>query len=182
MNVPGRLAWTIDRLGIAGHETVLEIGGGRGIAAALLLSKLTTGRLVGIDHSETAIAAARTLNTVDENAGRLRPVHTTIENYDAGAERFDIVFAINVSLFRIDATAALKNIRCMLSRAAGLSLLVNRHHRARSNRSAPSSTRISKWEDGRWSEIEDADRASLLSVIAIPDRQVPIQFGDAILT
>ena len=182
MNVPERLAWTIDRLGIAGHETVLESGGGRGTAAALLLSKLTTGRLVGIDRSETAIAAARTLNTVDENAGRLRLVHTTIENYDAGAERFDIVFAINVNLFWIEATAALKNIRCMLK--PGGRLVLAYEPTSPSQIESISAKLHANLEMGGWQveRIEDADRASLLSVIAIPDRQVPIQFGDAILT
>ncbi|WP_054310275.1 class I SAM-dependent methyltransferase [Mesorhizobium sp. 1M-11] len=114
MNIPERLAWTIDRLGIAGSETILEIGGGRGIAAALVLSKLTTGRLVGIDRSATAIAAARTLNAVDERIGKLRLVQTAIDNFDAGTDRFDIVFAINVNLFWIDADAALATIRASL--------------------------------------------------------------------
>ncbi|MCG7504218.1 class I SAM-dependent methyltransferase [Mesorhizobium retamae] len=182
MKVPERLAWTIDRLGIAGHETVLEIGGGRGIAAALALSKLTSGRLVGIDRSETAIAAARTLNAVDERAGRLRLIHGAIEDFDAGAERFDIVFAINVNLFWIDASAALKNIRGMLRPGGRLVLTCE----------PPSPSQVesigakfrTNLEMGGWQvqRIEEADRASLLSVIAIPDRQVPIQFGDAILT
>lgn len=114
MKVPERLSWTIDRLGITGHETVLEIGGGRGIAAALVLSKLTTGRLIGLDRSETAIAAARTLNLIDERAGRLRLIHSTIEDFDAGADRFDIVFAVNVNLFWIDANAALETIRGLI--------------------------------------------------------------------
>nr|WP_180882965.1 class I SAM-dependent methyltransferase [Mesorhizobium loti] len=114
MNVPERLAWTIDRLGIAGNETMLEIGGGRGIAAALVLSKLTTGRLVGIDRSGTAIEAARALNQVDERAGRLRLIQTAIESFDAGVDRFDIVFAINVNLFWIDAGAALETVRGLL--------------------------------------------------------------------
>ncbi|CAM5421888.1 hypothetical protein MAUB1S_07155 [Mycolicibacterium aubagnense] len=114
MKIPERLAWTIDRLSIVGDETILEIGGGRGIAAALVLSKLTTGRLVGIDRSDTAIEAAHALNEVDERTGRLGLVHTSIENFGAGADRFDIAFAINVNLFWIDAPAALKTIRGLL--------------------------------------------------------------------
>ncbi|MFE0017102.1 class I SAM-dependent methyltransferase [Mesorhizobium sp. NPDC059054] len=114
MNIPERLTWTIDRLGIAGSETMLEIGGGRGIAAALVLSKLTTGRLVGIDRSTTAITAARTLNAIDERIGKLRLVQAAIDNFDAGTDRFDIVFAVNVNLFWIDASAALATIRGLL--------------------------------------------------------------------
>lgn len=114
MRIPERLTWTIDRLGIAGNETMLEIGGGRGIAAALVLSKLTTGRLVGIDRSAVATEAARTLNAVDEHTGRLQLVQAAIESFEAGADRFDIVFAINVNLFWIDAATALTAIRGLL--------------------------------------------------------------------
>lgn len=114
MKIPERLIWTIDRLGIAGDETVLEIGGGRGIAAALVLSKLTTGSLVGIDRSATAVEAARTLNEVDERAGKLQLIQAAIESFGAGADRFDLVFAINVNLFWIDAGAALATIRGLL--------------------------------------------------------------------
>jgi SAM-dependent methyltransferase len=149
MKIPERLAWTIDRLGIAGNETILEIGGGRGIAAALVLSKLTTGRLVGIDRSDKAIEAARALNEVDERAGRLRLVQAAIETFDAGADRFDIAFAINVNLFWIDADAAFKTSMVCSNPTADLPSPMNRHRRARSNQSAPSSVPGLKPQAGR---------------------------------
>lgn len=166
MKVPERLSWTIDRLGIAGHETVLEIGGGRGIAAALVLSKLTTGRLVGLDRSETAIAAARTLNLVDERAGRLRLIHSAIEDFDAGADRFDIVFAVNVNLFWIDANAALETIRGLIKPDGRLVLA---YEPPSADQAGPIAARLqSNLEAASWQlmRTDTAEHAPLLLIVS----------------
>lgn len=115
MNIPERLTWTVERLGLTGGERVLEIGCGRGMAASLVLSKLTAGRLVAVDRSSTAIDAARKLNIAHEVAGKLAVVQIDIEHFDVGSARFDIVFAINVNLFWIEADAALTIIRALLA-------------------------------------------------------------------
>lgn len=168
MKIPERLAWTIDRLGIAGNETILEIGGGRGIAAALVLSKLTTGRLVGIDRSDTAIEAARALNEVDERAGRLRLVQAAIETFDAGADRFDIAFAINVNLFWIDADAAFKTLHGLLEPDGRLALAYEPPSASQIDSiSAKLRTRL---ETAGWQiqRVEEAEHAPLLLMVAIP--------------
>ncbi|HEV2506538.1 MAG TPA: class I SAM-dependent methyltransferase [Mesorhizobium sp.] len=168
MKVPERLGWTIERLGIVGNETILEIGGGRGMAAALVLSKLKTGRLVGIDRSDTAIEAARVLNEVDERAGRLRLIQASIETFDAGADRFDIAFVINVNLFWIDADPALKNIRGLLKPDGRLVLAYEPPSASRIESIIArlcNNLQIAGWQIQR---TEAAEHAPLLLMVAIP--------------
>jgi len=49
----------LDRLPLAGDETVLDAGCGSGRVTELLLERLPAGRVIGVDGSESMIAAAR---------------------------------------------------------------------------------------------------------------------------
>jgi protein-L-isoaspartate O-methyltransferase len=41
--VPARIAWAVDQLAVGEADRILEIGGGRGVAAALICAGLTQG-------------------------------------------------------------------------------------------------------------------------------------------
>jgi SAM-dependent methyltransferase len=98
--VPARLTWTVDHLAPGPGERVLEIGGGRGVAAALVCSRLTTGRYVGIDRSPVALDAAVARNAEHVVRGTARFEQLALEDADpAVLGRFDAVFAVNVNLF-----------------------------------------------------------------------------------
>jgi trans-aconitate methyltransferase len=60
--VPHRIRWAVDLLDIHPDHRILEIGCGPGVAAGLVTERLTTGHLVAIDRSATAVrrATART--------------------------------------------------------------------------------------------------------------------------
>lgn len=111
--VPERIRWAIDQLDIKGHESILEIGCGRGIAADLIAAKLTTGRLVAIDRSAKAIEAARKRNA-EHKPGRVSFIETDIAGYGDARGSVDIVFAINVNAFWLDPRAELPVIRTAL--------------------------------------------------------------------
>ncbi len=49
----------LDRLALAGDETVLDAGCGSGHVSALILERLPQGRLIGVDASPSMIASAR---------------------------------------------------------------------------------------------------------------------------
>jgi trans-aconitate 2-methyltransferase len=51
----------LDRLVLRGDETVLDLGVGSGRVAALLLERLPSGRVIGIDGSAAMVAQAREL-------------------------------------------------------------------------------------------------------------------------
>lgn len=84
------------------HERILEIGCGTGKAAELVAATLTTGRMLAIDRSPHAIAAAvdRTAAAIDR--GVLQVSRGTLAAL-ADAGPFDVAFAINVNVFWTEA-------------------------------------------------------------------------------
>ncbi|MBR8641111.1 class I SAM-dependent methyltransferase [Streptomyces tuirus] len=97
--VPERLTWAVAVLDPAPGDRVLEIGCGRGAAAALLCARLTTGTLTAVDRSGTAVAAARGRNREVVAAGRAVFHVLSLEEADFAAGSFDRILAVNVNLF-----------------------------------------------------------------------------------
>ncbi|MFC5139728.1 methyltransferase [Actinomycetospora rhizophila] len=93
MTVPPRLVAAVELVDPAPDARVLEVGCGRGVAAALLLDRLPRGRYTGLDRSATATAA-----TAARLAGRAFAVHTTPLALHR-AEPADVALAINVNAF-----------------------------------------------------------------------------------
>jgi ubiquinone/menaquinone biosynthesis C-methylase UbiE len=171
ITVPERIHWAVQQLGIAGHESILEIGCGRGVAADLVAGRLTTGRLVAIDRSETAIAAARERNAEHESS-KLTFVTSDAARYDGASHSFDVVFAVNVNLFWLDPRAEMPVIRHVLKPEGRLWLFYE----------PPSAAQVSKIEKAC---IENLDRhgfsvdtvlkakagsSALLKIVARPGR------------
>jgi SAM-dependent methyltransferase len=81
---------------------VLEVGGGNGVAAALMLPVLRAGAgfLMGIDRSRTATAAASARNADAVAAGTAVFVTEALAELDTDAHPgFDRVLAVNVNAF-----------------------------------------------------------------------------------
>jgi SAM-dependent methyltransferase len=55
-------AWVIDRLGSQPHDSVLEVGFGRGVGIELLARLVSEGYIAGVDPSEEMVAQARAWN------------------------------------------------------------------------------------------------------------------------
>ncbi|ATQ42727.1 SAM-dependent methyltransferase [Caulobacter mirabilis] len=129
--VPTRIAWAVDRLSIRPDETLLEIGCGRGVAAGLVCARLGEGRLVAIDRSDTAVAAARAANAAWIAAGRLEVIAADMTGDALRDRRFDAVFAINVNLFWTAPDAAVPAVRGLLKPGGRLLLVYETPGRAR---------------------------------------------------
>lgn len=98
--VPPRIAWAVDHLAVQKADRILEIGGGRGAAAALICPLLRGGCYVGIDRSATAVRASAERNQEYVARGVAKFERQAFEELDpAGLPVFDTVFAINVNLF-----------------------------------------------------------------------------------
>jgi trans-aconitate methyltransferase len=93
-----RLASIVNALPLQPHSRVLEIGCGPGAAARAVAARLTTGHILAIDRSATAIAQAE-VAAIDEIAsGRMsvRQVAGQDLVLQAHEEPYDIVFAVRV--------------------------------------------------------------------------------------
>lgn len=96
--LPPRLAAIVDALPLTPGMRVLEIGCGPGAAARAVANRLTTGRIVAIDRSAAAVAAARRACADEIAAGRLDVRQVAIEDFvrEPGEPPFDVVFAVRV--------------------------------------------------------------------------------------
>jgi cyclopropane fatty-acyl-phospholipid synthase-like methyltransferase len=97
---PLRLTWAVELLDVQPDDRVLEIGCGRGVAAALMCARLASGSLLGIDRSATAIGAARQRNAEHITTGRADFRVVALEDLDP-SELGPVgkILAVNVNLF-----------------------------------------------------------------------------------
>ncbi|GGL49001.1 class I SAM-dependent methyltransferase [Planomonospora parontospora] len=98
-SIPERISWAVGTLDLTPSDRVLEIGCGRGLAAALVLDRLTEGSLTAIDRSDTAVAAAAQRNSGHVAAGRADFLAAALEETAFPDGSFDRIFSINVNLF-----------------------------------------------------------------------------------
>jgi SAM-dependent methyltransferase len=97
---PERLTWAVDMIAVQPNQRILEIGGGGGVAAALVCDRLTRGSLLGLDRSAKAVAAAAQRNREAVAHGTAEFRSLALEDADPDVlGRFDTVFAVNVNLF-----------------------------------------------------------------------------------
>ncbi|GEK20149.1 class I SAM-dependent methyltransferase [Cellulomonas xylanilytica] len=97
--VPDRFVWAMEVMRIAPTDRVLEVGCGHGIAAALVCERLDGGRLLALDRSATMTETAGRRNRRSVEAGVAELRTTTLAAAELEAASFDVVFAVNVSLF-----------------------------------------------------------------------------------
>ncbi|WP_367038528.1 class I SAM-dependent methyltransferase [Streptomyces sp. Je 1-332] len=93
-----RLAAIVTALPLQPHSRVLEIGCGPGAAARAVASRLTTGHILAIDRSATAIAQARAAAVEEIGSGRMSVRQVSAEDFvlQPHEEPYDLVFAIRV--------------------------------------------------------------------------------------
>jgi SAM-dependent methyltransferase len=99
MTVPPRIAWALSVVAPAPDDRVVELGCGPGVAAALVCERLTTGHMVAVDRSATAVARTRARNAAHVDAGRLTVVQSEVDTLDLPPASATKVFAVNVNLF-----------------------------------------------------------------------------------
>ncbi len=99
--VSTRLEELVDSLQLGGDEDVLEVGFGHGVAATLVVERLTTGTYTGVDRSAKMVAAAQQRNRQAVDAGRARFIEASFTDADLPTAGFDVIFAARVvAMFR----------------------------------------------------------------------------------
>jgi ubiquinone/menaquinone biosynthesis C-methylase UbiE len=105
----------VELLDVQPGDRVLEIGGGHGVAASLVASRLDTGTILGVDRSAAMVAAAARRNQAHVAAGRAAFEQAGIERWHAAGRVFDAVLAINVRLFADPAHPGIGVVRAALA-------------------------------------------------------------------
>ena len=98
MALSARLAAAVDALPLRPEMRVLEIGCGPGAAARAVAERLTTGHILAIDRSATAVAQAAAGSAAVIADGRMSVRRATAEDFvpEPGEGPFDLVFAVRV--------------------------------------------------------------------------------------
>jgi trans-aconitate methyltransferase len=122
-NSSAQLGWAeelIQKLGLQGNETVLDVGSGNGRVTAMLASQVPEGSVLGIDSSQDMVdLATRTYPPDDHTNLAFRCIDAREISFQ---DRFDVVFS-NATLHWIrDHTAVLQGIGRSL-RSGGKALL-----------------------------------------------------------
>lgn len=118
--VADRIAWAVETLDIQPDDRVLEIGCGHGVAVDLICEKLTKGRITAIDRSDKMITAAQKRNQAHIAAGKAILQAAALEKADFGSDKFDKIFAINVSLFWMETAETLAIAQRHLAKGGAL--------------------------------------------------------------
>jgi cyclopropane fatty-acyl-phospholipid synthase-like methyltransferase len=97
-NLSPRLAAIVKALPLQPDSRVLEIGCGPGAAARAIAARLTTGHILAIDRSATAIAQAEAASAQEIASGRLSVRQVAAEEFvlQAHEEPYAVVFAVRV--------------------------------------------------------------------------------------
>jgi trans-aconitate methyltransferase len=98
VKLSNRLAAIVDALPLRPDSRVIEIGCGPGAAARAVAARLTTGHILAIDRSATAIAQARARGADLIEAGRLSIRQARVEAFtlETDEDPYDLVFAVRV--------------------------------------------------------------------------------------
>ena len=168
--IPDRLVWAVEQLNIQGHERLLEIGCGRGVAVSLVCPLLTSGTIAAIDRSAVAIDAARQRNEEHVAAGKAALHHVALEDFAGSARSFDKIFAVNVNLFWLDAARGLEAVRKLLAPEGSLFLFYEPP--SPETRTKTETKLVGTLTANRFEVLEmieaDASRSCLLGVVARP--------------
>jgi len=108
-----RNRWTVGLLDLQPSDQVLEVGSGPGIALVQVAGCLTSGRVVGLDHSKTMHDMAAKRNRQAIRDGRVSLVIGSAEELDQMTDPaldgpFDHIFGINVVMFWNDPISTFK--------------------------------------------------------------------------
>jgi SAM-dependent methyltransferase len=111
-----RNAWTVEQLGIAPSDRVLELGYGPGLAVAHAVALTPRGHVVGVDRSAVMWrqAAQRNRHAVAEGRATLL-VGGADDLLPAHEGGFDKAFGVNVAMFWPDPVATLRVVGRLLA-------------------------------------------------------------------
>jgi cyclopropane fatty-acyl-phospholipid synthase-like methyltransferase len=141
-----RNAWTIALLDLKPEDRFLEIGFGPGLSLQMAAEKITSGRIVGIDHSAamTRMAAARNAGAIRE--GRMELTTSGLDLLEDVDTPFTKVMSANVVQFWEDGEGAFRAIADTMAPGGRIATTYQpRHKGATSSDAFRIAARITAW-------------------------------------
>lgn len=105
-----RNEWSIRLLELKPEDEVLEIGPGPGVTLQKILSHVTRGKVVALDHSQTMLSQCRRRNKKAIQQGLLQLIEGDYTKPDEIPGKFDKILAVNSLQFSGINDAVLKSI------------------------------------------------------------------------
>ncbi len=124
-----RNARTVALLDIRPQDRVLEVGFGPGLALERCAALASSGKVVGIDHSELMLRQASRRNANAVATGRMELLLGSVERLPVFSARFDKVLAVNVFMFWSDPVAVLRGLRQVMSTGGAIALTLQPRRR-----------------------------------------------------
>jgi SAM-dependent methyltransferase len=118
----GITRFTLDQVGLAQGQQVLEIGFGGGVSFDLVLPVLGPGTLHGLDRSEDMLRRARKRRKAELAAGRLELSFGNVDQLPYNSASMDRAFGVNTLYFWPDPLAGLKELHRVLKPGGRLAL------------------------------------------------------------
>lgn len=94
-----RALWTVRKLRFKPSDHLLEVGYGPGSTVKLIAERLTSGTILGIDHSATMLKMAAKKNRSFINQKKVALKQGVVQDMEDSDMDFDIIYGSNVHFF-----------------------------------------------------------------------------------
>ncbi|HED23627.1 MAG TPA: class I SAM-dependent methyltransferase [Firmicutes bacterium] len=116
--------WGLEKVQIAGTDTILDIGCGGGRTVATLAGQVFMGKVYGLDHSPDCVKWAAEYNRHLVDSGRVEIVQGSVEQMPFKDESFHLVVAVETIYFWTALRQSFKEVYRIL-KPDGCFLVVN---------------------------------------------------------
>lgn len=114
--------WTVGALELSGSEEVLDVGFGGGVGLEMVVPRLTTGHVVGVDISEEMVHGVARRLAEHPSGGRARVIRADVSSLPFAAGSFDRAYSVNSVFFWPDPEAGFAEIHRVV-RPGGLAVI-----------------------------------------------------------
>ena len=102
--------WGLTHIAIGKADTVLDVGCGGGATLSKLAAMAARGKVYGVDHSETSVAAAKKRNARWIDVGRVEIRQGPASQLPFSGGMFDVVTAVETHFWWPDLSAGMRDI------------------------------------------------------------------------
>ena len=102
--------WGLQQISIENRWTILDVGCGGGRTVSKLAAIATEGKVYGIDHSESSVAATKRINAQSIDRGRVEVRQASVSHLPFPDNMFDLVTAVETHFWWPDLPGDIREI------------------------------------------------------------------------